>query len=590
MSHQLAYYQDQIKEHKSKAVALKSKLTLMVVLRLVLFVAAGLALYFLHPNYAISTPVAMVLLVGFVFFIFKHNDLKRAKAFHEKLIEINENEIVIIEKDATHMAEGLEFKNPEHVFSNDIDLFGRGSFYQYMNRSGLHEGKQVLVDELTGNKVNDIELKQAIVQELSNKTKFRQEFSAHASNVECELPTGKVIEWLKEYKPVFKTIHFVIAIVFSICTLGILSATFLQLIPISIINLWIVIGLLFVGAYLKKINKTVFVVNKIGDSFSQYAELALLIESNEFEHPYLKEKIQVLLENGGASSLLRKFSKRLDAVNNRNNLLIGLFGNALFLYDYRSIYKMEKWIAANKDKAGEWFDAIHFLDGWNSLGAFAYNHDEFIYPTIVSDTNALIDSKKLAHPMIKKAVRVPSDFCLGGDDFTIVTGANMAGKSTFLRTIALSTMMSNMGLPVCAESFSYRPVKLISSMRTSDSLHEDESFFFSELKRLRFVVDHVEKEEYLILLDEILKGTNSVDKANGSAKFIEKLLKTSSAGIIATHDLSLCDLSDKYEQVKNKCFEAQIENDELTFDYKLKDGICQNMNASFLLKKMNLVD
>jgi DNA mismatch repair ATPase MutS len=348
--------------------------------------------------------------------------------------------------------------------------------------------------------------------------------------------------------------------------------------------------LLCVGAYLKKINKTVFVVNKIGDSFSQYAALASLIESNEFEHPFLKKKIKVLLEDGGASSLLRKFSKRLDAVNNRNNLLIGLFGNALFLYDYRSIYKMEKWIGLYKDKTEAWFEAIHFLDGWNSLGAFAYNHDEFIFPEIVTDEKELITASKLAHPMIKKEVRVPSDFRLGGDDFTIVTGANMAGKSTFLRTIALSTIMSNMGLPVCATSFTYRPVKLISSMRTSDSLHEDESFFFSELKRLRFVVDHIEKEEYLILLDEILKGTNSVDKANGSAKFIEKLLKTSSAGIIATHDLSLCDLSDKYEQVKNKCFEAQIENDELTFDYKLKKGICQNMNASFLLKKMNLVD
>jgi DNA mismatch repair ATPase MutS len=165
----------------------------------------------------------------------------------------------------------------------------------------------------------------------------------------------------------------------------------------------------------------------------------------------------------------------------------------------------------------------------------------------------------------------------------------MAGKSTFLRTVSLSIMMSNIGLPVCAKSYQYSPIKLITSMRTNDSLSDDESYFFSELKRLKFIIDEIKNDTYFIILDEILKGTNSKDKAIGSRKFVEKLVKSNSTGIIATHDLSLCKITDELKQVKNYYFDAEIINDELYFDYTFKTGICQNMNASFLLKKMEIV-
>ena len=165
-----------------------------------------------------------------------------------------------------------------------------------------------------------------------------------------------------------------------------------------------------------------------------------------------------------------------------------------------------------------------------------------------------------------------------------------SGKSTFLRTVSLGIVMANTGLPVCASSFIYTPIKLITSMRTSDSLNDDESYFFSELKRLKFIVDQIQKDTYFIVLDEILKGTNSTDKANGSKKFIEKLVASNSTGLIATHDLSLCKVSDNYEEVNNFYFDAEIINNELYFDYTLKSGVAQNMNASFLLKKMKIVD
>jgi DNA mismatch repair ATPase MutS len=232
---------------------------------------------------------------------------------------------------------------------------------------------------------------------------------------------------------------------------------------------------------------------------------------------------------------------------------------------------------------------IAFFDAYNSLGNYAYNYPHSVYPSLSQNERVLISATSLGHPLLKDEARVTNDFKLDQLDFFIITGANMAGKSTFLRTVAINLVLANVGLPVVAKSFEYTPIKLISSMRTSDSLVNDESYFFSELKRLKFIVDQMKVDRYFIILDEILKGTNSKDKEEGSKKFVQKLVSTQSSGIIATHDLSLCELSNELTQIKNYYFDAEIVNDELYFDYRFKKGICQNMNASFLLRKMEIV-
>jgi DNA mismatch repair ATPase MutS len=201
----------------------------------------------------------------------------------------------------------------------------------------------------------------------------------------------------------------------------------------------------------------------------------------------------------------------------------------------------------------------------------------------------VISATDLGHPLLKNENRIDNNFTINKEEFFIVTGANMAGKSTFLRTISLSIVMANCGLPVCATSFKYAPIKLITSMRTADSLTEDESYFYSELKRLKFIIDEIKETDYFIILDEILKGTNSKDKAIGSKKFVEKLSNSKSTGIIATHDVSLCALENEFIDIKNYYFDAEIVNNELYFDYTLKNGVCKNMNASFLLEKMEIV-
>ena len=265
-----------------------------------------------------------------------------------------------------------------------------------------------------------------------------------------------------------------------------------------------------------------------------------------------------------------------------------MIGNGFFLWDIRNAHNTEKWISKHKNIVKNWFDTVAFFDTQNSFANVVFNHPKFVFPKLNTD-NFSIQGSQLGHPLLKESKRIDNDFNISKEDFFIVTGANMAGKSTFLRTVSLGIVMANCGLPVCATAFNYSPIKLITSMRTSDNLSEDESYFYSELKRLKFIVDEIKTERYFIILDEILKGTNSKDKAIGSKKFVEKLTQSKSTGIIATHDVSLCELSNEYSQVKNYYFDALIENNELSFDYQIKQGICKNMNASFLLKQMDII-
>ena len=221
------------------------------------------------------------------------------------------------------------------------------------------------------------------------------------------------------------------------------------------------------------------------------------------------------------------------------------------------------------------------------MGTYSFNYD-YSFP-IIQQQDRSIKSNNLGHPLIHPDKCIRNNYLMNYGDFQIVTGANMAGKSTFLRTVSIAIISANNGLPVCAESFHYYPIKLITSMRSTDSLSNEESYFFSELKRLRYIIDYLQNEHYFVVLDEILKGTNSKDKEEGSKKFVRKLIELKSSGIIATHDLSLCTLADNSDQVYTKYFDAEIIKGELHFDYQFKDGICQNMNASYLLNKMGIV-
>ena len=583
------YYSKQKSDLENEAALLKKKSVNLSVFRFGVFLTTCFLVYLTFGKYPDVFIVAFLGILLFSFLVVKHVNLQRERAIVKVKININKTEIEVLKRNFHHLYAGKEFVNPSHFYSNDIDLFGVGSFFQYINRTVTNDGKKMLANIFTENETDQILEKQEAVKELSEKVKFRQHFSALASLVTTKNTSGFIINWIHNYTAVLSKKLAVLQNLFSIISLLLIGLVSFGELSFSILLLWFFIGLAITGRFLKKTNNLYSETDKVRETFKQYHVLLNEIEKEKFSSKILKDKQRIInSENKKASAIFKEFSKILDAFDQRNNVVIAVFGNGLFLTEVRNAVNVESWISKYNHTVEKWFSVVAFFDAQNSLANFKFNHINFVFPEITSEKE-IINATNLGHPLLDVTKRIDNNFNINKEQFFIVTGANMAGKSTFLRTISLSIVMANCGLPVCAESFKYAPIKLITSMRTTDSLTEDESYFYSELKRLKFIVDEIKTTDYFIILDEILKGTNSKDKAIGSKKFVEKLTKSKSTGIIATHDVSLCELENEFADIKNYFFDAEINNNELSFDYTLKKGICKNMNASFLLKKMEIV-
>ena len=589
MKNLLQFYNSEEKQLKTRLLKVKKNLKILSLLRITVFILTVFTIYLFFENTLVSSVVLIVGGSGFYFLVMKYSKEKLEKTLLNCKIEINQTEIAVINGDFSFLQNGNKYLNSNHNYSHDIDLFGENSFFQYLNRTASVDGSGKLANLMTENQTSSIYQKQEAIKELSEKVKWRQHFSALISMVKTEIPTKKIIGFFKNYKNVFSKIALSLPISFSAISILFIILTFFEILPFNVLVIWFFVGLIVTSLFLKKTQKLYTNASKAKDTFRQYYLVLQEIENTNFSSKILKEKQkEIQSENKKASSIFNEFSKALDAFDQRNNLLIASLGNAFFLWEIKCAIKVEKWIILYNHTVEQWLDVITFFDAKNSLANFCFNHPSYVFPEIVKDSS-IINSQKLGHPLLNSKNRIDNDFEINKNSFLIVTGANMAGKSTFLRTISLSIVMANIGLPVCANSFKYKPVKLITSMRTSDSLAENESYFYSELKRLKLIVDTVKTDDYFIVLDEILKGTNSKDKASGSKKFVEKLVTLNTTGIIATHDVSLCELENDFMEIKNFFFDAKISNNELSFDYLFKKGVCENRNASFLLKKMKII-
>ena len=589
MKNLLRFYKSEEKQLKNKLLKVKKNLKTLSLLRITVFILTAIAIYLFFENTLASTVVLIVGGSGFYFLVVKYSKEKLEKTLLNCKIEINQTEIAVLNGDFSFLPNGNEYLDSDHHFSHDIDLFGENSFFQYLNRTASTDGSRKLANLMTENQTSSIYKKQEAIKELSEKVKWRQHFSALISMVKTEIPNKKIIGFFKNYKNVFSKIALFLPISFSAISILFIVLTFFENLPFNALVIWFFVGLIVTSLFLKKTQRLYTNASKVKDTFRQYYLVLQEIENTDFYSDILKEKQkEIQSENKKASSIFNEFSKALDAFDQRNNLLIASLGNAFFLWEIKCAIKVEKWIILYNHTVEQWLDVITFFDAKNSLANFCFNHPNYVFPEIVKDSS-IINSQKLGHPLLNSKNRIDNDFEINKNSFLIVTGANMAGKSTFLRTISLSIVMANIGLPVCANSFKYKPVKLITSMRTADSLAENESYFYSELKRLKLIVETVKTDDYFIVLDEILKGTNSKDKASGSKKFVEKLVTLNTTGIIATHDVSLCELENDFKEIKNFFFDAKISNNELSFDYLFKKGVCENRNASFLLKKMKII-
>lgn len=535
--------------------------------------------------------LAALLILAFLYLVKKHAILFDKKTHLENLVSINTSEDKVLDGKFGHLSPGDQFINPRHAYSHDLDIFGQGSLYQYLNRCNTQGGQNLLAALLTHPANNKLVIKenQDATRELSGKTDFRQNLQAagmESSEEKGDAP--QLLSWLEQppFLPEGKWLPIFLNVIPALTLLALAAAIFLPIAKVALFPL-IITQWVFTGIYLKKINVFHDYISRKKNILKKYSQLLLYLEKESFTAPKLKTLGTSAHE---AHENVTRLASLVSALDARTNALMTIFVNSFLMYDLQCVYRLEKWKLKNAARLPIWIKTISEAEVLTSFGTLYYNNPDFTFSD-VSDQRK-IEATEMAHPLLTAEERIPNSFTLGPDpSIAIITGANMAGKSTFLRTLGINMVLALNGAPLCAKNLSTGIFELRSGMRTADSLQDHQSYFFAELNRLKSIMDELRSgKQLLVLLDEILKGTNSNDKQAGSIALVRQLLPYASLTIIATHDLALGGLEDEYPgKVVNYSFEANIENDQLSFDYKLKPGLAQRMNASFLMKKMGII-
>lgn len=536
--------------------------------------------------------VAFLLFALFLVTVNLHLKVQEKIRYHETLKKINEEEVAFLKSEHRFDA-GNEFLNPQHAFSYDLDLFGANSIFQFLNRTGTWLGKSRLAEDLQQIPAAETILRrQEAVKELQEKTAFRQHFQTLAHLAGTTEKEDMAIKKWSEAKPDEPALFFRISsVVFPILFFLSLVATIFDLHALSgkFTAFFFTVNLMCFGMFSRYVMNEIGKGDKISNSLQQYAGMIGAFEKASFQSE-LMQKLQSMLksETGDAAAALGSLARYFEKLNTVANVFVLILFNGTFQYHFWVHRKLLQWKRKHRQELWGWISVIGILESLNSMANFAYNNPSYRYPQLSEQGN--ISFKDLGHPLIPSEKRVRNSISFSEKRFVILTGSNMSGKSTFLRTVGINLVLSYCGSPIDTSEASVWPLPLWVSMRLTDSLSDSESFFYAEVKRLKEIVSEAEKQPVFVLLDEILKGTNSDDKKTGTVGVIEKLHGLKVSGMIATHDLEVCKTTDHHpDSMTNKRFEVEISGDELHFDYKLKEGACENKNATFIMKKMGII-
>ncbi len=573
-------------QRQKKVIAYISILRLLLIAGTIYFIVLAV-----RSGYDILLVPAGLMVVMFFVFVSYHKNQHDKKRLLEELIAINDEEAGALRHDFSSFRGGEQFIDPGHPWSYDLDLFGERSLYQSLNRTATHTGPEKLAEYL-GTPVTDEKefgKRQAVIRELAEKINLRQHFTAHARMMDTEeQDLGRIIEW--SAAQVFvenKRWTKILPVIMTFVSAGIITAgifhppVFRLLVPVVLLNLSLL------SPFFTRTGRYQEQVSKKHRFLRTYSTLLEIIAAETFDHPRLRRFCD---DSQDASRAIRQLSSMLNLFDQRLNILVGFTLNALMLFDFFMLHRLASWNRRHREDLVRWLDIAGESDALFSLAGFAFNHPGYTYPGVRNDHTGL-KAVQLGHPMIPDEKRVDNSLTIDNERVVLITGANMAGKSTFLRSVGVNMVLAYAGCPVCAAEFVTGPYHLFSGMRTSDSLKDEESYFFAEIKRLKKIVDRMEgNEKLLILLDEVLKGTNTTDKQKGTRGLIERAIGHDVLCFIATHDLSLGEMQEAHPgKIVNYCFESYIEELELHFDYTIRPGLAKNMNASFLMKKMGIM-
>lgn len=547
-------------------------------------------LYFGFSNYSLLYTLPFLFL-GFIFLVRNHAALFEQKVHLKNLTKIQLDELQALNGDFSHFSSGSDFINPHHPYTHDLDIFGEGSLFQYLNRISTRGGKKLLGERLSSNPetIEEIINHQDAIKELAIKNDFRHKIQALGMQIDEQPDDQRQLQqWLDQSSFIYgKSFYKIILNLFPILTLSLVITAFFVNGITSFAVLAAGLQWAFLGFHLKRVNAFHQYISRKKNTLEKYARILFYIKKEKFSS-------ELMISLGGqaqeADQKVRQLASLVNAFDARMNFMTNLVVNSLLLYDLQCVFRLEKWKAENASHLLGWLDTIRETEVLCSLGTFSFNHFEFSFPTI--NNKQQLSAKAMGHPLLAEDERIVNDIHLDKEQsIMIITGANMAGKSTFLRSLGVNVALALCGAPVCAKEFHCPLIEMRSGMRTADSLKDHQSYFYAELNRLKSIMDELRAgKSLLILLDEILKGTNSTDKQTGSVALVKQLVDHSCLILIATHDLALGDLEKVYPgRIFNYCFEANIENDQLSFDYKLKRGLATKMNATFLMRKMGII-
>lgn len=588
------YYLSIIKNSNNSIQHLRRLSMAVAMLRLLVFIATVAACFI--PGSALL--IAVIAVCGLVIFLWlakTSSNIDNRKAIEEAKINSSRLNIDRLDLKFDNLPEGNEHIDPSHDFAFDIDLFGKKSIFSLLASTSTTTGSRKLAEWLmhTEKVYNSVETRQEAVKELASNHSFRLEMASIGKVTSEEVNDGKHLNQTNVpdfsvgilWKMAYHTVPVLYAVMFILMAFDILPGLF--------IFYFFLLMLAISGLQAKRIGKLHEWLAVNVKRIACCSNLFCTIETGQFSSPVLQDlQAKVKSDTTCASLQTYRLMRIINNLDQRYNVFGYAIMNGFLLWDIRQIDNARKWMTDNAAKTDDWDECIAGFDAFCALATFRFNNPRYTFPIPDKSGETIIKAEEAGHPLIAADKCVCNDIQrLSLQSFFVVTGANMAGKSTYLRTVAVNYLLALIGAPVFAKQMTFSPASLFTGLRTSDSLTDGASYFFAELSRLQQIVRRAEKgERMLVILDEILRGTNSTDKQKGSLGLVSKLIGLPVAGIIATHDLALGTLAKAYpEKVNNFRFEAEINGDNLSFSYRIMPGIAQNTNASYLMRTMGII-
>lgn len=571
----------------------------LVLSLLKLFIVIG-GIYFLFRvalHFSRFALIAFLIFLGFfVAAALVHESYIRKRNLQRTLREINTDEIQALQGEFLDYGAGEECVDPDHEYSSDLGIFGNRGLFHFINRTTTSLGGKALSDWLRlfpdRHQIEELKEKQKSVKELSEKIDFRQYIHA------CGKETEDSLEKLEAVQDLFGEPDAVLGKGFLIAFIHVFPVVSTACIALIFFKVsWLVaLGCVLTQGIINRTKRKAIIrlyglTSQNYRVLNVYAKIIGKIETESFESSKLNElKRHFFIKSKPASFYIKKLATRFQYFEARSSHMIHFLMNHVFFWDLHCAYRIEKWKRSLKPEIDAWFEAIGQFEALASLGTLYFNHPGWCMPEVLSN-GFLINAFGVGHPLIPESERVPNSIDLKGEtNIVIITGPNMAGKTTLLKTIGVNSILAFAGSPVCAKRFMISPLRIYSSMKVSDSLDKGLSLFYAELQRLKMVLDAImRKESVFFLIDEMLKGTNELDRRSGAKALIRQLIEHRAQGMVATHELELTKLEADFPGIlRNFHFDGFIEDDKLLFDYRLKKGVCQSSNALQLMKKIGI--